>query len=96
MIHLHRGGSGSRSDDTASLHTSRVGASQMIHGKDCPKVSHDGKVGCLHDDKDDSPYDVDGVYYCGRCHVAIDPSLLKCVCHLAAEGWCPKHGIITD
>ncbi len=26
----------------------------------------------LHDADDDSPYDVDGVIYCGRCHMAID------------------------
>lgn len=33
----------------------------------CEKVQHIGG-GYLHDDDDDSPYDVDGVMYCGRCH----------------------------
>ena len=33
----------------------------------CPKVPHVGD-GHLHDANDDSPFDVDGVAYCGRCH----------------------------
>lgn len=33
----------------------------------CHKVPHFGN-GWLHDESDDSPYDVDGVLYCGRCH----------------------------
>jgi cytochrome c553 len=37
------------------------------HGKDCPKVKHYGNV-YLHAANDDSPYDVDGIIYCGRCH----------------------------
>ncbi len=46
-----------------------VGASPevMIHGFDCKKVWHTGN-GHLHREDDDSPYDVDGVLYCGRCH----------------------------
>lgn len=38
------------------------------HGFDCPKASHNG-CGHLHAENDDSPYHVDGVRYCGRCHV---------------------------
>jgi len=37
------------------------------HGIDCPKVPHFGE-GYLHAKDDDSPYSVDGVIYCGRCH----------------------------
>ena len=40
------------------------------HGVTCPKVEHTG-TGHLHGAEDDWPYDVDGVRYCGRCHVAI-------------------------
>lgn len=42
----------------------------MQHGKDCEKVPHTGD-GYLHAEDDDTPYDVDSVMYCGRCHVAI-------------------------
>lgn len=41
------------------------------HGKRCPKVQHVGE-GYLHAADDDSPYDVDGVLYCGRCHAWLD------------------------
>lgn len=39
------------------------------HGENgrCIKVPHDGG-GYLHSETDDGPYDVDGVWYCGRCH----------------------------
>jgi hypothetical protein len=37
------------------------------HGFDCPKAAHKGR-GHLHAENDDSPYHVDGVRYCGRCH----------------------------
>lgn len=40
----------------------------------CVKVPHKPGVGYLHDESDDSPYDVDGVKYCGRCHYWIDVS----------------------
>lgn len=40
------------------------------HGVECPKVEHVGS-GYLHGEGDDSPYDVDGVDYCGRCHRVI-------------------------
>ncbi len=40
------------------------------HGANCPKVAHVCD-GYLHDADDDSPYDVDGVMYCGRCHVCL-------------------------
>jgi hypothetical protein len=41
------------------------------HGSDCFKILHDRGNGYLHDENDDSPYMVDGVKYCGRCHSAI-------------------------
>lgn len=44
-------------------HLSRV----RVHGRDCAKAPHIG-TGHLHDAKDDRPFDVDGVTYCGRCH----------------------------
>lgn len=38
----------------------------------CKKVPHiDRYGGYLHGEDDDSPYDVDGVAYCGRCHRAM-------------------------
>lgn len=37
------------------------------HSVNCPKVAHIGGE-YLHSENDDSPYDVDGVSYCGRCH----------------------------
>ncbi len=37
------------------------------HGKNCPKVLHVGP-GYLHGDDDDTPYGIDGIAYCGRCH----------------------------
>lgn len=37
------------------------------HGVDCEKVRHVGG-GYLHSLTDDSPYEVDGIVYCGRCH----------------------------
>lgn len=39
------------------------------HGINCPKVPHLGRAGLLHAENDDKPYDVDGVTYCGRCHL---------------------------
>lgn len=39
------------------------------HGVDCNKAPHNG--GNLHDESDDTPFDVDGVRYCGRCHMAL-------------------------
>lgn len=38
------------------------------HGVDCQKVPHIGR-GYLHMANDDAPYSVDGVWYCGRCHI---------------------------
>lgn len=42
------------------------------HGVNCPKMPHIG-TGHLHGEYDDSPYSVDGIWYCGRCHRAITP-----------------------
>lgn len=41
------------------------------HGVDCRKVEHT-RDGMLHAADDDTPYDVDGILYCGRCHTALD------------------------
>jgi len=39
------------------------------HGTDCLKAHHDEeRGGYLHAENDNSPYDVDGATYCGRCH----------------------------
>lgn len=39
------------------------------HGTECAKALHDPhRDGYLHDALDDSPYMVDGLRYCGRCH----------------------------
>lgn len=47
-------------------------AKPLQHGVDCLKQYHiHGRGGYLHDADDDRPYDVDGVMYCGRCHVAL-------------------------
>lgn len=40
------------------------------HGTSCVKAVHVND-GYLHAPDDDTPYDVDGCRYCGRCHVAI-------------------------
>jgi len=45
-----------------------VPVANVIHGETCPKVSHTG-LAYLHAAEDDGPYDVDGVSYCGRCHL---------------------------
>jgi hypothetical protein len=44
---------------------------QITHGISCPKVAHTKGNGYLHDELDDTPYDVDGVMYCGRCHICL-------------------------
>ncbi len=41
-----------------------------LHSVNCPKKPHIG-TGHLHGEDDDSPYLVDGVSYCGRCHTAL-------------------------
>lgn len=46
-------------------------AGAVRHGVNCQKVIHSGS-GYLHGSEDDTPYDVDGVSYCGRCHYAIE------------------------
>lgn len=50
-------------NDLATGYSSAI----RTHGRDCCKATHVGG-GYLHSEKDDSPYDVDGVLYCGRCH----------------------------
>ena len=45
-------------------------ASACLCHQICIKKEHVGD-GYLHDANDDTPYDVDGVKYCGRCHLAM-------------------------
>lgn len=47
-------------------------AQGVVHGVNCPKAPHDKPDGYLHSETDDSPYDVDCLPYCGRCHMALD------------------------
>lgn len=42
-----------------------------VHGSTCEKVPHLAVGGYLHGTGADGPYDVDGVTYCGRCHVCL-------------------------
>ena len=42
----------------------------LYHGVTCEKRFHVGGE-YLHGSSDDTPYNVDGVTYCGRCHQAI-------------------------
>ena len=45
----------------------------MNHGTDCKKAWHNSnRGGYLHGDADDTPFTVDGMSYCGRCHYALD------------------------
>ena len=44
---------------------------KIYHGVKCPKVNHTA-TGYLHAEDDDTPYKVDGVFYCGRCHMFLD------------------------
>lgn len=50
---------------------------KIIHGKNCKKQVHLWP-GYAHSEDDDSPYDVDGVSYCGRCHLVmpINPQII--------------------
>jgi hypothetical protein len=48
-------------------------ATHWTHGKTCEKKPHDNpNGGYLHGEDDDTPYDVDGWPYCGRCHQVLD------------------------
>lgn len=41
---------------------------EFLHAGDCPKFIHAEGVCYLHEPDDDSPYEIDGVMFCGRCH----------------------------
>ena len=43
---------------------------KIIHGQNCQKRLHT-RTGYLHGEDDDTPYMVDGLKYCGRCHTAL-------------------------
>ncbi len=47
----------------------------LRHGVDCEKIPHLGD-GYLHDENDDTPYEVDSYIYCGRCHTALGPQII--------------------
>lgn len=62
-------------------------AAEQAHGRTCIKVPHiksDG--GYLHAPDDDGPFDVDNVWYCGRCHAAIPEPKVKFSTHVAEDG----------
>jgi hypothetical protein len=42
----------------------------IVHGATCEKKPH-VRSGYLHGEDDDSPYMVDGLKYCGRCHTSL-------------------------
>lgn len=49
-----------------------IAATNVIHGVNCQKrIHYEGQQGFLHAADDDTAYDVDGVAYCGRCHVGL-------------------------
>ncbi len=60
-----------RAADTLQIlaRTSRLDP-DITHGVNCEKKPH-VRTGQLHGESDDTPFDVDGVMYCGRCHVAL-------------------------
>jgi hypothetical protein len=47
------------------------GRTAVVHGQTCVKQQHALGGAYLHSAVDDSPYDVDGCRYCGRCHQAL-------------------------
>lgn len=56
--------------ENESLRITTIAA--VVHGSTCKKEIHNpNRAGYLHDPEDDSPYDVDGLLYCGRCHWAL-------------------------
>ena len=44
---------------------------RVRHGINCEKIPHGLGPGFLHGALDDTPYDVDGCSYCGRCHISL-------------------------
>lgn len=42
----------------------------LVHGFNCEKKPH-VRTGYLHGEDDDTPYMVDGLKYCGRCHTSL-------------------------
>lgn len=42
---------------------------EVIHGKTCPKADHETtSLGYYHTAEYDGPFDMQGFFYCGRCH----------------------------
>lgn len=71
----------------------------VTHGVNCPKIPHIcSRTGWLHGEKDDGPYDVDGVLYCGRCHVFLNSVACAHVMQHAGNGgaYCAKCGHTED
>ena len=53
------------------IHAQKVQCdTEIVHGFNCEKKPH-VRTGYLHGENDDTPYTVDGLKYCGRCHTAI-------------------------
>jgi len=69
----------------------RVNDQKIIHGINCKKEPHI-RTGYLHADDDDSPYRVDGCYYCGRCHRSLDSCDLKEIKNNADRQTQARHG----
>ena len=42
---------------------------KIRHGVNCAKALHVAGDGYMHGEFDDRPYLVDGLRYCGRCHM---------------------------
>ena len=53
-----------------------ISTTKRVHGVNCVKRVHCSRRGYLHASGDDSPYDVDGVLYCGRCHEVLSPGIV--------------------
>jgi hypothetical protein len=43
---------------------------KIIHGVNCKKAIHT-EAGHLHGEGDDTPFCVNGRWYCGRCHYSV-------------------------
>lgn len=74
-------------EELTQLQGNMATAAEQAHGRTCIKVPHiksDG--GYLHAPDDDGPFDVDNVWYCGRCHAAIPEPKGEFSTHVTADG----------
>jgi hypothetical protein len=67
----------------AQKELSQTPTGTIVHGVNCEKKPHTarGGQGYLHSVDDDGQYDVDGVLYCGRCHMWLQGSAGPKVTH---------------